>query len=169
MITEDCEVKIIDFGFGKVLQGRKGTGFMSTFVGTEMYMAPEVLNKLEAYQGQDADIFALGVLMLTTKIQDYPWVKPDITKMANIGYKNLAADGGINDEQFWAKYADANASPEFKRLMSGMLAYQPSSRPTIADILGDPWMRGPVMSKEDFTKICKPIVAKAVHCQKTEL
>ena len=45
MITEDCEVKIIDFGFGKVLQGRKGTGFMSTFFGTEMYMAPELLNK----------------------------------------------------------------------------------------------------------------------------
>ena len=107
--------------------------------------------------------------MLATKIQDYPWVKPDITHKNNINYKNLAHEGGTNDEQFWAKYADVNASQEFKHLISGILAYQPSSRPTIADILGDPWMRGPVMSKEEFAKICKPIVAKAVHCQKTEL
>ena len=51
MITEDCEVKIIDFGFGKVLQGRTGSGFMSSFVGTEMYMAPEVVDKRVQYQG----------------------------------------------------------------------------------------------------------------------
>ena len=75
----------------------------------------------------------------------------------------------MNDEQFWAKYAHVKASSEFKHLISGILAYQPSSRPTIADILGDPWMRGPVMSKEDFAKICKPIVARAVKCQETEL
>ena len=53
--------------------------------------------------------------------------------------------------------------------MSALLSYQPSSRPTIADILGDPWMRGPVMSKEDFAKICKPIVERATKAQETEL
>ena len=49
MITEDCEIKIIDFGFGKELRGGEGGGFMSSFVGTEMYMAPEVVDKMVQY------------------------------------------------------------------------------------------------------------------------
>ena len=77
---------------------------MSSFVGTEMYMAPEVVNKKVQYQGQDADNFAFGVLMLATKIEDYPWVRPEITDQRNINYKHLAYEGGFNAEQFWNKY-----------------------------------------------------------------
>ena len=142
---------------------------MSSYVGTEMYMAPEVVNKTVQYQGQDADNFAFGVLMLATKIEDYPWVKPEITDARNKNYRNLAFEGGYKADEFWSKYASKNLTPEFKSFIQAMLSYQPSTRPTIADILGDPWMRGPVMTKEEFYNVCKPIVAKATKAQEKEL
>ena len=51
MITEDCEVKVIDFDFGKELKGTESSGFMTTPVGTPMYMAPQVLSDTVGYQG----------------------------------------------------------------------------------------------------------------------
>ena len=165
MITEDCQIKLIDLGYGKVLAGTDQKGFMSSYVGTEMYMAPEILNKSLPYQGQDADCFAFGVMLLVTKIEDYPWIKPDITNEQNRNYKHLAFEGGFKSNNFWNKYADKNLSTEFKNFISSMLSYQPSSRPTIADILGDQWMRGEVISKDDFDKVCKPIVDRATKSQ----
>ena len=50
MITKEHKIVLIDLGHGKYLNGNDGTGFMQTYVGTDMYMAPEII-KGEAYQG----------------------------------------------------------------------------------------------------------------------
>ena len=44
---------------------------------------------------------------------------------------------------------------EFKELIESMLAYNPTTRPTMADILGNSWMRGEVCTKEEFAAKCK--------------
>ena len=51
MITRDFEIKLIDFGYGLALPGRKGDGYMHTALGTRMYMAPELFDKSTPYQG----------------------------------------------------------------------------------------------------------------------
>jgi calcium-dependent protein kinase len=56
MITDDDEVRLIDFGLSKVAKKKA----MTTAAGTPFYMAPEVL--LENY-GAKADIWSLGVLL----------------------------------------------------------------------------------------------------------
>ena len=63
-ILLDCnyDIKIVDFGFACPLEGRDGTGTNRTRVGTLGYMAPEIMAK-KPYQGQDADLFALGVIL----------------------------------------------------------------------------------------------------------
>ena len=44
MLTEnDFGVKLIDLGYGISLAGRRKDGFTSTCLGTDMYMAPEIL------------------------------------------------------------------------------------------------------------------------------
>ena len=58
MITDDDEVKLIDFGLSKIKKQTKQ--MMHTVAGTPFYMAPEVLN--ENY-GTKADIWSLGVLL----------------------------------------------------------------------------------------------------------
>ena len=40
----------MDFGFAGPLEGRDGSGHLQTYLGTEAYMAPEILLQ-EPYQG----------------------------------------------------------------------------------------------------------------------
>ena len=51
ILTRDYEVKIIDFGFSQALSGKKEQGFMTTKLGTPMYMAPEIHDRTIKYQG----------------------------------------------------------------------------------------------------------------------
>ena len=39
----DFDIKIVDFGFACPLEGRDGSGFTQTVLGTPGYMAPEIL------------------------------------------------------------------------------------------------------------------------------
>ena len=43
-------LKIADFGFAAPIDGRDGSGFLKTRLGTESYMAPEIHMK-KAYSG----------------------------------------------------------------------------------------------------------------------
>ena len=72
MLTEDFEVKIIDLGYWIFLAGNHGNGFTSTQLGTNMYMAPEIVEN-KPYQGSNVDIFAFGVMLLTVKSMIYPF------------------------------------------------------------------------------------------------
>jgi len=49
-----------------------------------------------------------------------------------------------------------------------MLAKEPSSRPTMADILGHKWMRGEMMTQQAFEAICKKYM-DAVIREKQEM
>ena len=152
MLTEDFEIKIIDLGYGLALSGRSGKGFMKTKLGTSMYMAPEVHDKTVFYYGQDADCFALGVSMFISKARMYPWKKPDID--TDQSYKLLAGSNGLNANKFWANFEELDIDDDFKDLIEGMLTFDPTSRPTIGDILGHSWMRGPTCSLEEFKASC---------------
>ena len=43
------DIKIVDFGFATPLEGRDGSGFNRTAVGTPNYMAPEIWEKDPCY------------------------------------------------------------------------------------------------------------------------
>ena len=63
LITREGTIVLIDFGFASPLQGYHHDGFFhGDLIGTENYMAPEILFR-QNYQGAPIDIFALGVLL----------------------------------------------------------------------------------------------------------
>lgn len=62
MLDDDFNIRIADFGFAAPIQGKDGSGFLRTSLGTQSYMAPEILLK-EPYQGHVVDLFALGIIL----------------------------------------------------------------------------------------------------------
>jgi len=44
-------------------------------------------------------------------------------------------------EKYWRKIGGDKLSPEFKDLMERMLNYNPDKRPTIKELVEDPWMQ----------------------------
>ena len=45
LLDHNYDLKIVDFGFACPLEGRDGTGFNRSLIGTPGYMAPEILEK----------------------------------------------------------------------------------------------------------------------------
>ena len=62
MLDENFNIKIIDFSLAGPAEGREGQGWLSTRVGTECYMAPELITG-HRYDGAKVDIFEIGVLL----------------------------------------------------------------------------------------------------------
>ena len=42
LLDSNFNVKIADFGFAAPVEGRKGTGYLYSYLGTQEYMAPEI-------------------------------------------------------------------------------------------------------------------------------
>ena len=61
-LSRDFDIKIVDFGMAKKLEGDVGDGWLVTQTGTKAYMAPEILKK-RLYSGEVIDLWALGVIL----------------------------------------------------------------------------------------------------------
>lgn len=72
LIDEAFNVRIADFGFAQVLEGRDQDGMINTFLGTPGYMAPEILEN-RAYNGTAVDIYALGVVLFAMVTKSTPF------------------------------------------------------------------------------------------------
>jgi len=70
MITDDLQLKLIDFGFATHSEQGKP---LNSYVGTNTYMAPQVRNK-ENYSGKKADIFSAGVLLFIMACGTFPFL-----------------------------------------------------------------------------------------------
>ena len=79
-------------------------------------------------------MFALGVTLFVGKVIGYPWKKPD--PIEDDKYQLFAGEAGQNADQFWADYDDRELSRDYKSLIEAMLAKEPSTRPTMVDVLG---------------------------------
>ena len=72
LLDENYNLKIADFGFAGPLEGRDGSGFLTTRLGTKNYMAPEI--HLDApYQGKQADLFSAGMILFIMVAQHPPF------------------------------------------------------------------------------------------------
>jgi len=154
ILTENFDIKLIDLGYGISLAGRMNDGFNRTTLGTPMYMAPEIVEKAP-YQGSDVDLFALGVTLMVARLVAYPF---NVASMNDDKYKLLA---GENSAMFWKSYKKMGISDDFIHLVTSMLQHNAASRPTMADVLGHKWMRGEVITKEQFADHCSAFMEKA--------
>ena len=129
---------IIDFGLCKPIKNLE-TNELNLYKGTrgtKEMMCPQMFEEGIRYNGIDADIFALGILLFNLVI-------------GKKCFKNVQADCYDNIKKktydfFWETVAinqKENLTKEFKNLFVRMIAYNPEERPRIKDILlKDPWL-----------------------------
>lgn len=131
LATEDNEtlVKVTDFGLSKLVQSNTA---MRTLCGTPLYVAPEILvtNGNGVYT-QKVDVWSLGVVLFTCLSGTLPFANeygtPATVQIKNGQYRFLSPR--------WR-----NVSDEAKKLIRRILSTDVAKRPSIDELLMDPWM-----------------------------
>ncbi len=145
LMDDKCNLKLADFGFATLMAGKDGSGKLHSQKGTLGYMAPE-LNMGHAYSGEKVDLFAVGVLLFTMVAQHPPFRK---ASAQDPFYKLFCQQNDL----FWTKMASGKPagvfSPNFKAMINSLLAYNPTMRPTIAEIKAHPWWNDLTPSAEE--------------------
>ena len=147
LFDENFIIKLCDFGFStKIPKDKNGkTLFLTAKLGTRHYAAPEILEDKE-YDGKKVDIFSLGVILFTLRLNKYgfntakiPTIPENAIDPKDLLYKYIKEK---NDIVYWKKIGNIEGlSEDFKTLYLKMVAYDPNERPTIEEIYNDEWMK----------------------------
>jgi len=149
LLDQNFNLKVIDFGFTAPIHGKDGSGFLKTYLGTVGYMAHEI-NMQQDYEGAKVDIFAAGVLLFIMVAGHPPFIKA----IPKDPYYVSLCKTKQNVNMFWAIHQKGKPagffSPEFQQLVTKMIAYDPSDRPSISEIINHPWMKGTIPSDKEI-------------------
>ncbi|XP_077869044.1 uncharacterized protein LOC144360006 [Saccoglossus kowalevskii] len=121
------QAKVADFGLAKVCASLSGQHVMTTFCGTEFFMAPEVFG--HSYT-EKADIFSLGVIFFAL-IERCTWEGHLVYHFKNRGHI-LSVGRALRENPLMECYLKEwfPISRKLKHLISSMLAYDPNDRPS---------------------------------------
>ena len=136
LVDEFFNPKICDFGFATEIKGEDGSGKLDQYLGTLNYAAPEIFLH-RPYNGIKVDIFSLGVVLInlvTCKIGFLQATRRDKY------YRYIMIK---NYNKYWNSVKDqiGEMSEDLKTLYLRMVSFNPDERPTIEEILKDPWMK----------------------------
>ena len=148
MIDKDYEPLIIDFGSSMEIIGQNKEINLkeSCKIRTgKPYTCPE-LHEKEIINAEKVDIFSLGVILFNLVTGGIGFGSTNNNYLYNLIKYNTD-----NFEAYWEKIKSMNEegnynlnlelSEEFKKLYLSMVAYNPSERPTIKDILESDWLK----------------------------
>jgi len=164
LLDDKFDPKICDFGYGGEIKGKDGSGKLEEFLGTMGYCAPEIhMNR--KYNGVKADIFSLGVVLFILVAGEICFQKAYIdniyyrcimVKKSPDYWKKLIKDYGEISEE--VKNIIINMNEKLKNLHVKMISYFPELRPSIEDILKDPWMKEVTsLDDKEYSKLEKGI------------
>lgn len=148
LLDHEGNLKIADFGFAGPTMGRDGSGYLSTYCGTELYMAPEIHLK-KAYKGSQVDIFASGIILFMMCLANQPFAKAG---PKDPHYKCVAKSRA---DLFWKAHTknrpDGDVfTPEFKELIEKMFTLDPEARITLEEIAQHAWVGQATPSAEEM-------------------
>ncbi|KAK4500365.1 hypothetical protein PRZ48_008554 [Zasmidium cellare] len=140
LLDKHENVKLVDFGFTREYQG--STSYLQTWCGTVCYSAPEML-KGEKYAGEKVDVWSLGIILYALLCGELPFDEDDdgATK-ARI----------LKEDPQYPDYMPDAARDLIKKLLSK----RPLLRPSLSDILKDPWLSDHAPQQQEILKLQQP-------------
>jgi len=147
LMDAQFQLKIIDFGLAKLCKDADTAVMKTHYVGTRGYQAPELLKKKK--YSKACDIFSAGVVLFIL-LTGYPPFEQAFK--TDKWYKPLALE---NPERFWEQHKGCGVKPEAREMLTGMLAYHPTRRSTIKDVLNSDWVQGKTHTPEELYKVLR--------------
>ncbi|KAI9791922.1 MAG: hypothetical protein M1833_001304 [Piccolia ochrophora] len=140
LLDKNENVKLCDFGFTREYEGK--ASYLQTYCGTVCYAAPEML-KGEKYAGERVDVWSLGIILYALLAGELPFDEDDdgATKTKILGTE--------------ARYPDY-FSQEAKSLIVSLLSKRPLLRPSLSDILANPFLTEHAPQQQAILKIQQP-------------
>jgi len=113
-----------DFGVSKLLSS--STGLTDTYIGTHLYMSPEVLQK--SSYGLKSDVWGLGTILYEVCTLTRPFETPEGTAFSTL--ESIVSSDGPRHFPSEARYP-----PVFEKVCYRMLDKDPSLRPSLGQVL----------------------------------
>ena len=166
LLDQNYNGLLTDFGLSKSLSE---VGFTTQDpidkVGTERCMSPELYGGAVHSPIKD-DLFALGYLLFMLVARHPPFMS---ASLMNEYYKLLKENKVL---EYW-KAIDSLHQPkwcsdEFKHLITIMLTFDMTIRPSIPEIRAHPWMKGPVPTEAEIISEFEKRQTNTLEYQKTE-
>ena len=169
LIDVNNNVKICDFGIGKILSSNKE--LLYDQCGTPMYMAPEIFlsSKKKGYEGPPVDIWSSGIALYIMLSGTLPFDINQNNSNNNLNDINSLSSNEIekNHNMLLRKVILNNEpkkieklSKEAKNLLDGLLNKNPKKRLTINEILNHPWLKD-IENKKQNVKLKHHLFTKA--------
>lgn len=141
LLDNNQDVKLCDFGFTREYEGK--SSYLQTWCGTVCYSAPEML-KGEKYAGEKVDVWSLGVILYALLCGELPFDEDD----------EHATKIKILQEE--PKYPES-MPPAAKELIALLLSKRTILRPSLAEILTNPWLSEHGSVQQEILKIPQPL------------
>jgi len=123
---DDSSIKIADFGFAKIVEGR---GSLKTQCGTPGYVAPEILNG-KPYD-ESADMWSVGVILYILLGGYPPFIEDDQRRL----FRKIRKGQYEFHEEYWGTVSD-----DAKNLISNLLCVKADDRLTASEALQSNWI-----------------------------
>ena len=123
---DDCDIKIIDFGFAKRVLSPNG---LHTLIGTPAYVAPCILEGVG--YGTKADVWSLGVILFCMLSGSPPFKDKNRDRL----FQKIRKGAYTFDEAKWGHVGE-----DAKDLVGRLLTVNPAKRITATEALDHPWL-----------------------------
>ena len=133
LLDDKLNAKLSDFGFTRELSPTDNLS--TTYCGTEPYFAPELVQR-EKYDPFAVDIWAMGVMLFAMVNGKFPFHWRDLRKD-----KNIMLNEQRSRAYKFRPEVDVVLSVDCKDIIAKMLSFDVSARPTIDQLLQQPWMQ----------------------------
>ncbi|KAJ9645390.1 hypothetical protein H2199_003398 [Coniosporium tulheliwenetii] len=140
LLDKHENVKLVDFGFTREYEGK--ASYLQTWCGTVCYSAPEML-KGEKYAGEKVDVWSLGIILYAMLCGELPFDEDD---------ENDTKNKILKDEPTYPEHLP----PAAKELILALLSKRPLLRPSLADILMNPWLAEHAPQQQAILKLQQP-------------